>query len=86
MLYDVDKYLKEKGIGKENKRRICYCRVSSNKQKDDLKRQIEVMTQMFPLYEIISDIGSGLNFNRKGLTEIIDSVFTSLFIMNEYIK
>lgn len=32
-----------------------------------------MMQQMFPLYEIISDIGSGLNFNRKGLLEIIDS-------------
>jgi putative resolvase len=31
-----------------------------------------MMQQMFPLYEIISDIGSGLNFNRKGLLEIID--------------
>ena len=72
-LYNIEKYLKEKGIGKENKRKICYCRVSSAKQKEDLKRQIEMMRQMFPLYEIISDIGSGLNFNRKGLLEIIDS-------------
>ena len=72
-LYNIDKYLKEKGVGKENKRKICYCRVSSAKQKEDLKRQIEMMRQMFPLYEIISDIGSGLNFNRKGLLEIIDS-------------
>jgi putative resolvase len=72
ILYNVEKYLKEKGIGKEHKRKICYCRVSSNKQKEDLKRQISIMKQMFPLHEIISDIGSGLNFNRKGLIEIID--------------
>ena len=72
-LYNIEKYLREKGIGKENKRKICYCRVSSTKQKEDLKRQIEMMKQMFPLHEIISDIGSGLNFNRKGLLEIIDS-------------
>ena len=72
-MYNIEKYLREKGIGKENKRKIYYCRVSSTKQKEDLKRQIGMMKQMFPLHEIISDIGSGLNFNRKGLLEIIDS-------------
>ena len=56
---------------------IGYCRVSSNKQKDDLERQIENMklylnTQGKP-YEIISDIGSGINYKKKGLIEIIDN-------------
>ncbi len=31
------------------------------------------MKNKYPTYEIISDIGSGLNFNRKGLDEIIES-------------
>lgn len=74
-MYNVDKYLKEKGakiedIGK--RRRICYCRVSSQKQKDNLKNQIEVMKNRYPGYEIISDIGSGINYNREGLKKIID--------------
>ena len=57
---------------------IGYCRVSSNKQKDDLERQIESMkiylnAQGKP-YEIISDIGSGINYKNKGLKELIKRI------------
>ena len=55
---------------------IGYCRVSSNKQKDDLERQIENMklylTAQGKPFEIISDIGSGINYKKKGLKELID--------------
>jgi putative resolvase len=71
-LYNLDKYLREKNINNKEKKKICYCRVSSNKQKDDLKRQIEYMTEKYPDHELISDIGSGLNYNREGLRKIID--------------
>ena len=71
-LYNVEKYIKDKKIEKKEKRRICYCRVSSGKQKEDLKRQEEYMKNKYPTYEIISDVGSGLNFNRKGLNKIIE--------------
>lgn len=70
--YNIDKYIRDNKLEKENKRRICYCRVSSNKQKEDLKRQVEYMKNNYPTYEVISDIGSGLNFKRKGLNKIID--------------
>lgn len=54
---------------------VGYCRVSSNKQKDDLKRQIENMkiylTAQGRPFEIISDIGSGINYKKKGLKELI---------------
>jgi predicted site-specific integrase-resolvase len=71
--YNLEKYLQEKGlITTENNMKICYCRVSSNKQKNDLIRQKEYMKEKYPEHEIISDIGSGLNFNRKGLLKIID--------------
>jgi len=50
---------------------ICYCRVSSNGQKDDLKRQVEYMRTKFPEWEVVTDIGSGLNWNRKGLRTIL---------------
>ena len=57
---------------------IGYCRVSSSKQKDDLDRQIENMklylnAQGKP-YEIISDIGSGINYKKKGLKELIKRI------------
>ena len=52
---------------------IGYCRVSSHKQKDDLERQIDnVKTYLLAKgqpFEIISDIGSGINYKKKGLQE-----------------
>ena len=57
---------------------IGYCRVSSNKQKDDLERQIENMklylTAQDKPFEIISDIGSGINYKKKGLRELIKRI------------
>ena len=57
---------------------IGYCRVSSNKQQDDLERQIENMklylnAQGKP-YKIISDIGSGINYKNKGLQDLIKRI------------
>ena len=66
---------------KRNKKTIGYCRVSSHKQKDDLERQIEnVKTYMYAKgyqFEIISDIGSGIHYNKKGLNQLIDMITNS---------
>lgn len=66
---------------KLNKKTIGYCRVSSHKQKDDLERQIQnVETYMFAKgyqFEIITDIGSGINYNKKGLNQLIDMITNS---------
>ncbi|MCP4117194.1 MAG: recombinase family protein, partial [Desulfobacteraceae bacterium] len=51
---------------------ICYCRVSSYKQKDDLNRQVDLMQEKYPDAKVIKDIGSGLNFKRKGLKAILE--------------
>ncbi len=60
------------------KKIIGYCRVSSNKQKDDLERQVEnVKTYMYAKgfsFEIITDIGSGINYNKKGLNQLIEYI------------
>jgi putative resolvase len=56
----------------KNKIDICYVRVSTYGQKDDLERQKIYMEEKFPKNKIISDIGSGINFNRKGLLKIIE--------------
>ena len=50
---------------------ICYVRVSTQGQKSDLEHQKKYMIKKYPKYEIIEDIGSGINFNRKGLRRII---------------
>ena len=65
----------------KEKKVIGYCRVSSNKQKDDLTRQVENM-QTYLLaqgkpFEIIKDIGSGINYKNKGLNKILDMVTSS---------
>lgn len=55
-----------------NRKNISYCRVSSLKQKDDLKRQMEYVKRKYPKNFIISEIGSGMNNKRKGFLKIID--------------
>lgn len=74
---DIDRML---GIPSENLNRVTigYCRVSSNKQKDDLIRQIQnmetyLLAQGKP-YAIISDIGSGINYKKKGLQDLIKMI------------
>lgn len=74
----VNHYLGFKGEKPVNRKVIGYCRVSSNKQKDDLERQIENM-QTYLLaggkpFEIITDIGSGINYKKKGLLKIIELI------------
>ncbi len=66
-LYDVSAYLREHVAAAT----ICYCRVSSAKQRDDLDRQVERMQKRFPEAEIIKDCASGLNFRRKGLQALL---------------
>lgn len=63
--------LEEKHLGKERKK-ISYCRVSSRHQKEDLDRQIEMIKAKYPNHELISDIGGGMNYERKGLKKIMD--------------
>jgi predicted site-specific integrase-resolvase len=84
-LYNVKKFL-DKNIPKEevinnneikkdldnSKLNICYVRVSTYGQKDDLERQKELMKSKYKDYEMIEDIGSGLNLNKRGIKKIID--------------
>ncbi|HEY9803702.1 MAG TPA: IS607 family transposase [Leptolyngbyaceae cyanobacterium] len=67
-LFNVESYLR----GATDRSLVCYCRVSSAKQRDDLGRQIAYMQSLYPEAEIIKDIGSGINFKRKGLQTLLD--------------
>lgn len=49
-----------------------YVRVSSSKQKDDLDRQSQFLLSKYPTFRVIKDIGSGLNFKRKGLLKLLE--------------
>lgn len=57
---------------------IGYCRVSTPAQKDDLETQIQnVKTYMLSRgyqFEIIKDIGSGINYKKAGLQELIKKI------------
>ena len=68
-----------KGInGSDNDRKtVIYTRVSTNWQKDDLKNQIEFLLNFTSskgiiVDEIIEDIGSGLNYNRRKWNKLIE--------------
>ena len=67
-------------LGVEEKERVTigYCRVSSRKQQDDLERQTENMRNYLCAkgykFEIITDIGSGINYNKVGLNILLDKV------------
>jgi predicted site-specific integrase-resolvase len=52
--------------------KVAYARVSSLHQKEDLNRQITDLRNNFPGHRIISDIGSGINFKRKGMQTILE--------------
>ncbi|MEN8216170.1 MAG: IS607 family transposase [Pseudomonadota bacterium] len=65
--YNVEAYL---GLQKQSVT-ICYCRVSNPKQKNDLDRQVQFMQSRYPSAQIIKDIGSGLNYKRKGLKSLL---------------
>jgi predicted site-specific integrase-resolvase len=55
---------------------VLYTRVSSRSQKADLSRQVEFLISRYPGCEIIQDIGSGLNFKRKGLIALLERIYT----------
>lgn len=57
---------------------LAYARVSCHDQKDDLVRQ-EKMLEMFCTsrgwpFEIISDLGSGMNYNKRGLKKLLQKI------------
>jgi putative resolvase len=81
-LYNVNKFLQEKKcenkvcenldeLDNKDKLKLCYVRVSSINQKDDLERQKKLMMEKYPNHTIIEDIGSGLNLNKRGIKKII---------------
>lgn len=57
---------------------IAYARVSTNGQKDDLTRQVALLESFCAAqgwtYEVITDIGSGLNYHKHGLRRLISRI------------
>lgn len=59
----------------DNRDSYIYARVSSSKQKEDLQRQVKLLQKRFPNHKIITDIGSAINFKRKGFKTILRNLF-----------
>jgi len=57
---------------------ICYARVSSHDQKSDLDRQHERLEAYCAAKgwrtEVIRDLGSGMNYRKKGLQKLLEMI------------
>lgn len=91
--YDLSKLNPSRinGTISDTRKTIAYARVSSSDQKDDLLRQKQVLdiycASQGWTYEIISDLGSGMNYHKKGLkallTDVIDNRVGRLVITHK---
>ena len=63
---------------KKNLNVIGYARVSSKKQSDDLERQVnnikQYLSSKYETFDIITDIGSGINYKKPGLLKLIEKI------------
>jgi excisionase family DNA binding protein len=80
--YDLAK-LSSQDVSSLEKRQLtlAYARVSCHDQKEDLQRQ-EKMLEMFCSshgwsFEIISDLGSGMNYNKRGLKKLLNKILNN---------
>ena len=78
--YTYDQYLEYKGILEEsnNRKVVIYTRVSTNNQRDDLLNQKRFLLDFanskgIIVDDLIEDIGSGLNYNRKKWNKLMDN-------------
>ena len=57
---------------------MAYARVSSHDQKEDLVRQVALLESFCAgngwTYEVIQDLGSGLNYQKKGLQQLLKRI------------
>lgn len=69
------------GVHPQSRKTICYARCSSRDQKADLERQKKLL-ELYCVahgwkFEMISDLGSGMNYHKKGLRHLIDLILES---------
>lgn len=76
--YDLAEYVKRKSGASSSIRphTTLYARVSTSSQRDDLHRQTEALVAHYPGCEVITEIGSGLNFRRRKLNSILERVIS----------
>ncbi|MFB8798838.1 MAG: IS607 family transposase [Microcoleus sp.] len=66
------------GIKPDGVLTVCYARVSSYDQKSDLEQQKQVLELFCSThgwqFQVIEDLGSGLNYNKRGLQRLIKMI------------
>ena len=74
--YDMDRLIGQRDV--EAALTIAYARVSSHDQKDDMKRQAQRLesycTAKGWTFEVIQDLGSGINYRKRGLKRLLDLI------------
>ena len=64
--------------GAFDRKTVAYARVSPHDQKADLERQVTVLGMCCAAhgwqYQVMSDLGSGMDYRKKGLSELLDLI------------
>ena len=78
--YDITKLKPELAIADTTRTTIAYARVSSHDQREDLERQKQVLelycAQHGWNFALLSDLGSGMNYHKKGLRRLLDAILS----------
>ena len=78
--YDITKLKPELAIADTTRTTIAYARVSSHDQREDLERQKQVLelycAQHGWNFTLLSDLGSGMNYHKKGLRRLLDAILS----------
>ena len=74
----IEQEFLNKNKSNDQRKVVAYARVSSHDQKEDLIRQEQrlekICTENKYNFEVISDLGSGINYNKKGLNKLIKMI------------
>ena len=90
--YDEESVLAKSGIDTTLRKCIIYGRVSTQKQKKELEKQLQILTEFansngYCVDKVYSDIASGLNFDRENfqkiLFEVLDRKVKTLIIRDK---
>ena len=78
-LYDINSVLKE-GSVQEDRLNVIYARVSTSRQVEDLNKQLCILKeyclkQGVKIDKVFTDVGSGMNADRKEFNELLTLVF-----------
>lgn len=75
---DIEKTFHKKSKSEKKRKAVAYARVSSHDQKEDLQRQIDRLKDYCQSshydFTVISDLGSGINYQKKGLNKLISLI------------